>query len=278
MPNLREPARAGTRQERGRVMTSNLAGIRAFILDLDGVLTDTARTHRRAWKRMFDEFLRERRGREAEPFTDEDYRRFVDGKPRYDGAASFLESRGIDLPYGEPEDPPERETVCGLGNRKNRYFQELLEREGVERIEPSLGWVRRVRTSGIPMAVVTSSRNGRRVLAAAGIEELFDARVDGAVGDELELPGKPHPAYFLEAAERLGVRPADAAVVEDAQSGVEAGRRGGFGLVIGVDRDGGGRLREAGADVVVRDLSELPLPGDARRSSDPRAADAARSP
>lgn len=241
-------------------MTRKLSGIRAVILDLDGVLTDTARTHRRAWKRMFDEFLRDRRGADAEPFSEEDYRRYVDGKPRYDGAVSFLEARDIELPYGDPDDDPGKETVCGLGNRKNEYFRELLEREGVDRIEPSIRWARVVRASGVPLAVVTSSRNGRRVLEAAGIEDLFDARVDGRDGDELGLPGKPDPAYFLEAADRLDVPASDAAVVEDAESGVEAGRRGGFGIVIGVGSEERDRLRGAGTDLVIEDLSELPFP------------------
>ncbi len=240
-----------------------LAGIEAVILDLDGVLTDTARTHFRAWKRMFDEFLQERAGSGAEPFSLEDYRRYVDGKPRYDGAQSFLESRGIDLPRGEPDDPSGQATVCGLGNQKNLYFRELLEREGVYSLEPSIRWVRRLRRNGVRLAMVTSSRNGRQVARAGGIADLFDARVDGTDGEKLELAGKPDPAYFLEAARRLGVAPGQAAVVEDATAGVEAGRRGGFALVIGVasgpgDRD---RLRSAGADRVVRDLSRLPVPG-----------------
>lgn len=152
---------------------TRLSGLEAFILDLDGVLTDTAGTHRRAWKRMFDEFLAERRGGEAEPFTRADYRRYVDGKPRYEGAASFLDSRGIELPFGDPDDPPDRGTVCALGNRKDRYFRDLLEREGVNRIEPSIEWAREVRRRGFPLAVVTSSRNGRRVLRAAGIGDLY---------------------------------------------------------------------------------------------------------
>lgn len=239
-------------------MTGTLEGVRAFILDLDGVLTDTARTHERAWTRTFDAFLQEHAGGDAEPFTSADYRRYVDGKPRYDGVQSFLESRGIELPYGNPDDPPGRETVCGLGNRKNRLFHELLEREGVERIEPSIEWVRGIRARGFPVAMVTSSRNGRRVLEASGIQDLFDACVDGVDGQELGLPGKPDPAYFLEAARRLGEDPRHAAVVEDAEAGVEAGRRGGFRVVIGVAAEGeGDRLRRAGADRVVENLSQL---------------------
>lgn len=242
-------------------MSGLFAGVRAFILDLDGVLTDTAGTHRRAWKRAFDEFLRERAGPDARPFSSSDYERYVDGKPRYDGAASFLHARQIDLPRGDPTDPPDRFTVCGVGNRKDRYFNELLEQEGARRIDPSVEWVRRARIHGFPLAVVTSSRNGRKVLRAAGIEGLFDARVDGLDGAELDLPGKPHPAYFLEAARRLKVVSDAAAVFEDAEAGVEAGRRGGFRPVVGVApiprQDS---LRRAGADLVVVNLSELPFP------------------
>jgi alpha,alpha-trehalase len=245
-----------------RSTTVDLSRIQACICDLDGVLTDTAATHLRAWKHMFDAFLRDRLGDEFQPFTKDDYRQYVDGKPRYDGAQSFLESRDIELPHGDPDDPPDRDTVCGLGNRKNRYFHELLEKEGVDRIEPSIAWVRAAKRRGLALAVVTSSRNGRRVLDAAGIQDLFQARVDGMDGQELDLPGKPDPAYFLEAARRLDVDPGSAAIVEDAEAGVEAGRRGGFGLVIGIADEGADRLRQAGADVVVKDLSELPLPGD----------------
>ncbi|MEJ2677494.1 MAG: trehalose-phosphatase [Gemmatimonadota bacterium] len=248
--------------------TVDLSGIRACICDLDGVLTDTAATHLRAWKHMFDAFLRDRRGEDFQPFTEDDYRRYVDGKPRYDGAQSFLDSRDIDLPRGNPDDPPDRATVCGLGNRKNQHFQELLEKEGVDRIEPSIDWARKAKRRGVALAVVTSSRNGRRVLEAAELQDLFQARVDGEVGQELDLPGKPDPAYFLEAARRLGVDPGSAAIVEDAEAGVEAGRRGGFGLVIGIAGEGAERLLKAGADVVVKDLSELPLP-DGRKGGRP---------
>lgn len=243
-----------------RQATVDLSRIRACICDLDGVLTDTAATHFRAWKHMFDAFLHDRRGDGFRPFTEDDYRQYVDGKPRYDGAQSFLDSRDVELPRGDPDDPPERDTVCGLGNRKNRYFHELLEKEGVDRIEPSIAWVREAKRRGLALAVVTSSRNGSRVLEAAGIQDLFQARVDGQVGQELDLPGKPDPAYFLEAARRLDVEAGSAAIVEDAEAGVEAGRRGGFGLVVGIADEGADRLWQAGADVVVKDLSGLPLP------------------
>lgn len=244
---------------------SLLAGSKALILDLDGVITDTASLHERAWKRMFDEYLQTRRGEDVEPFTAGDYRQYVDGKPRYDGAASFLAARDIDLPRGEPDDPPDRETVCGLGNRKNRYFRALLDEEGVEIIEGADEWVREARRRGYRLGLVTSSRNGRRILEAAGLSELFDARVDGRDGAERGLPGKPDPAYFLAAARELGVSPREGAIAEDSEAGVEAGRRGEFAVVIGVARNQDpDRLREAGADIVVERLAEVPLmqPGE----------------
>ena len=228
----------------------------AVIFDLDGVITRTARLHASAWKAMFDEYL-ERRGQP--PFDREaDYRNYVDGKPRYDGVESFLESRGIDLPRGGPDDPPGRETVCGLGNRKNALFMELLEREGAEAFESSIDFIRALRRAGIRTAVVSSSRNCVPVLESVGALELFDAKVDGVDAGRLELQGKPAPDIFLAASRQLGVRPERAAVVEDAQAGVAAGHAGGFALVIGVDRAGqAAALREHGADVVVKDLAEL---------------------
>ena len=235
--------------------------LRGFITDMDGVVTDTAALHERAWKRLFDAYLQERRGDDAEPFTSADYDRYVDGRPRYDGAAAFLESRDIELPRGTPDDPPDRETVCGLGNRKNRHFRELVEDEGVTVLEDAVRWLRATARRGYPLAVVTSSRNGRRVLEAADLTDLFDARVDGLDGEERGLPGKPAPDYFLAAARELGVEPDVTGIAEDSRAGVEAGRRGGFGLVIGVTggADGSG-LRAAGADIVVDSLGELPLP------------------
>lgn len=244
-----------------------LTGLRALIVDLDGVVTDTAELHRRAWKRMFDEYLEQRRGQEAEPFTARDYRRYVDGKPRYDGAASFLAARDIDLPHGDPDDPPDRETVCGLGNRKNRYFRELLDEGGARVIEGSAAWLREARRRGYRLGVVTSSRNGARVVEAVGLSDLFDVRIDGQVGHDRGLAGKPDPAYFLAAAHALSVEPSEAAIAEDAKAGVEAGRRGGFAVVIGVVGDGEPeRLLEAGADFVVERLADVPL---ARPNEDP---------
>ncbi len=244
----------------------------AVLFDLDGVLTDTAKLHAAAWKRMFDTFLRRRAeasGESLELFDIyDDYRRYVDGKPRYDGVRSFLASRGIELPEGEPSDPPIFETVVGLGNRKNELVVELIEIEGVEAFPGSVRLVEELRRRGIRTAVVSSSANAEAVLRSAGIAHLFDARVDGTIAQELGLPGKPAPDTFLEAARRLDVVAERAVVVEDALAGVEAGNAGGFGLVIGVDRlDQAEALRDHGADLVVTDLAEL-LPHAA--SPDPR--------
>lgn len=234
----------------------------AVIFDLDGVVTRTAQTHAAAWKRLFDEYLKERSertGEAHEPFDIvRDYRGHVDGKPRYDGVASFLEARGIDIPRGDPNDAPTEETICGLGNRKNRYFVEILEREGVERYENAVALVRALRDARVRTAIVSSSKNCPFVLQAAELTKLFDAEVDGNDIDRLDLDGKPSPDMFVEAAQQLGVSPKRAAVIEDAESGVEAGRAGGFGLVIGVDRGGARQSLEAhGADVVVSDLGLL---------------------
>jgi alpha,alpha-trehalase len=240
----------------------DLGAMEAVIFDLVGVVTRTAEVHAEAWKRLFDEFLATRARRLDEPFVPfdrgSDYLRFVDGKPRSDGVASFLASRGIELPVGSPDDPDELETVCGLGNRKNRYFREALERTSPNPYPTTVDLIARLRERGVRTAVASSSRNCAAVLEAAGIGELFDVKVDGVDTAELGLPGKPDPALFLEAARRLEVDPRRAAVVEDAISGVEAGRRGRFGLVVGVDRAGEHEaLLAAGADVVVGDLAEI---------------------
>lgn len=241
---------------------ADLGAMEAVIFDLDGVVTRTADVHAAAWKQLFDEYLAERTrrlGGSFRPFDREsDYRRYVDGKARYDGVASFLASRGIQLPLGSPDDPEDCETVPGLGNRKNRYFREALERTRVAPFPTTVELIRKLRARGVPTALASSSRNAKAVLDAAGIRGLFDVEVDGVDLAELGLPGKPDPALFLEAARRLGVRPSRAAVVEDAISGVEAGRRGEFGLVIGVDRGAGhDALAAGGADVVVDDLGEV---------------------
>jgi alpha,alpha-trehalase len=234
----------------------------AVLFDLDGVLTATARLHAEAWKRTFNEYLETRAARSGEPFrpfdSRDEYRKHVDGKLRYDGAAAFLESRGIRLPWGSEDDPPDRETVCGLGNRKNELVRQLMASRGVEVFEGSVRWVRRLREEGFRTGVVSASRNCEAVLSAAGIAGLFDARVDGAAAAEMGLAGKLAPDTFLEGAHRLGAAPGRTVVVEDATSGVRAAREGGFGLVIGVDRKGDpAGLVQAGADLVVADLGAL---------------------
>jgi beta-phosphoglucomutase family hydrolase len=234
----------------------------AVLFDMDGVLTQTASIHAGAWKQLFDAFLERRsvaRGETFVPFDIEtDYRRYVDGKPRSDGVEAFLRSRGIDLPQGTSEDGPEVESVHGLGNRKDRYFMEHLERHGVQTFEAAVDLVRNLRTQGVRTAVVTSSINCETVLREAGIADLFDVRVDGTDITRLGLPGKPAPDAFLEAARRMHAEPSRSVVVEDAIVGVKAGRAGGFGLVIGVDHVGDSyRLREAGADIVVTTLAQV---------------------
>lgn len=233
-----------------------------MIFDLDGVITRTARVHAAAWKKMFDTFLQQYTEKTAPQFVpfdiDQDYRRYVDGKPRYDGVASFLASRSLTLPYGSPQDEPGAETVCGLGNRKNEYFLELIKQDGVEVYESTVQLVRHLRQIGVKTAVVSSSRNCAEILEAADLTALFDERVDGNDIGPDALRGKPEPDIFVEAARRLGVTPERAVIVEDALSGVEAGRRGGFGCVVGLDRSHQSEmLLEHGADTVVADLAEL---------------------
>ena len=230
----------------------------AVLFDMDGVITNTARAHAEVWKRLFDEFL-ESRGEPQQRFDIErDYHAFVDGRPRYDGVAAFLDSRRISLPRGDERDGAGAETICGLGNRKNRYFQDWLKRHAVEAFPATVRLIGGLRAAGVKVAVFSASRNADIVLRKAGVLDLFDAKVDGEDLASLGLPGKPDPAMLWTAASRLGVSPGRAAVVEDAVAGVEAGVRGGFGLVIGVDR---GHNREAlgqgGADLVVQELAEL---------------------
>ena len=228
----------------------------AALFDLDGVITPTAEVHMRAWGQMFNDFLRARGV--DQPYTDEDYFTYVDGKPRYDGVRSFLASRGIELPEGDPSDGPYAETVAGLGNRKNADFEQILERDGVKPYPGSLALVQDLAERGTKMAVVSSSRNAPKVLRAAGMIDFFPIIVDGAVAESRRLAGKPAPDTFLAAAQQLDVEASRAVVFEDAVSGVAAGHAGHFGLVIGVDRGAGAdRLREHGADVVVDDLEEL---------------------
>jgi len=232
----------------------------AVLFDLDGVLTDTASLHARCWKRVFDEVLdhwAKQRGERFQPFDiDGDYLRYVDGKPRVDGARDFLAARGIELREGSGAGS--LDSIARIAERKDELFEEVLESEGVEAYEGSVQWLRQLRSAGLRTAVVSASHHCAAVLRAAGIAELFDARVDGDVAERLQLPGKPAPEPFLEAARALGVAVARAVVVEDAIAGVRAGRSGGFGLVVGVARHGSrAALSQAGADLVVRDLDEM---------------------
>jgi beta-phosphoglucomutase family hydrolase len=234
----------------------------AVLLDLDGVITDTASIHAACWKQMFDEYLQKRatqRGEAFRPFDPAtDYRLHVDGKPRFDGVRDFLGSRGIRLPEGTPEDLPETDTVGGLGNRKNELVNRVIEDIGVVAYEGSVELIRQLRQRGFKIAVVTSSQNCSAVLRAAKLDALFDIRVDGNTILAEHLAGKPAPDTFLMAAKLLGVEPSRAVVIEDALSGVEAGSNGNFGLVIGVARKGNAdELQQHGAHIVVNDLGEL---------------------
>lgn len=236
--------------------------VTACLFDLDGVLTQTAKVHNAAWEETFNAFLRRRADVGHEQFTPydpgPDYNRYVDGRPRADGVRTFLASRGITLPEGSPDDPPTADTVNGLGNRKNVVLLRKIHDDGVQTYEGSVAYLRAARAAGLRRAVVSASANCRDVVAAAGLEEYLEARVDGVVAREQHLRGKPHPDTFLAGARMLGVDPKQAVVFEDALAGVEAGRAGGFGYVIGVDRVGQAEeLKKHGADVVVRDLAEL---------------------
>jgi beta-phosphoglucomutase family hydrolase len=236
--------------------------VRAGLFDLDGVLTQTAKVHAAAWKEMFDAYLRQRAARTGEAFVAFDpineYDEYVDGKPRYEGVRSFLESRGIDLSQGDASDGSDAETIVGLGNRKNEIVLRMIREQGVQAYKGSVRYVRAARDAGLARAVVSSSTNCRDVLIGAGIEDLFDQRIDGVVAEREHLKGKPAPDTFLAGARALGVTPGQAAVFEDALAGVAAGRAGGFACVVGVDRAGQvDALREHGADIVVSDLAEL---------------------
>ena len=236
----------------------------AVLFDMDGVITDTAAAHMAAWKELFDAYLHERRPGSV-PFSAEDYRRHVDGKPRYDGVRAFLGSRGIELPEGDPGDAPEAETICGLGNRKNTHFRAWLAQNAAEVFPGTRAFLAELEAAGIRAAVFSSSRNARDVLDSAGIRGRFEAVVDGQDMAEARLPGKPDPAIILRAAERLGTPPDRAAVIEDAISGVAAGAAGDFAQVIGVARHGDDEaLEDAGADLVVADLAELSVGRDRR--------------
>ena len=232
-----------------------------MILDLDGVVTQTALVHAQAWKRMFDSYLKKRgeeEGKHYEPLVIEtDYREHIDGIPRYDGVRNFLQSRGVSLPEGTPEDEPGEETIAGLGNLKNMYFQELLRQDGVEVYKDTIAWLERQREAGMKTAIISASKNCVDVLHVSGLAQHFEEHVDGLQASALGLKGKPAPDVFLEAAKRLGVQPQEAAVFEDARKGVQAAKAGGFGLVVGIDRahDEAG-LKESGADLVIREFPE----------------------
>jgi beta-phosphoglucomutase family hydrolase len=236
--------------------------ITACLFDMDGVITQTAKVHDAAWKEMFDAFLRDWSASHDQPFVpfdpSADYDQYVDGKPRIEGTASFLESRGIELPMGEESDPAGEPTIWGLSNKKNDLVQQVIERDGVQAYEGSVRYVNAAREAGLRTAIVSSSANTEAVLKAAGVESLFEVRVDHQVAEAAKLRGKPAPDTFLEAARLLGVEAANATVYEDALAGVAAGRAGKFGFVVGVDRVGqANELHAYGADVVVKDLAEL---------------------
>ena len=236
--------------------------IRALLFDLDGVLTETAKVHARAWEQAFDKLLKERAEKEGGSYEAfdrvHDYDEYVDGKPRYDGVRSFLDSRNIELPEGKEDDPPGLGTIHAVGNLKNELLVELIKKEGVAAYEGSRRYLEAVNKAGLARAVVSSSTNCRAVLRSAGIAEFFETIVDGAVAQRESLRGKPAPDTFLEAARLLGVSPGQAAVFEDALAGVKAGHDGHFRYVVGVDRaDQAEELREHGADTVVEDLADL---------------------
>lgn len=246
-------------------MTHEETKIKALIFDLDGVLTQTQHIHKEAWKKTFDQYLRtiDDESVDKRPVDDNDYNVYIDGKPRYEGVKSFLRSRNVELPFGNPEDPPGRNTICGIGNRKNEFFHEIIDSGGVKIYHHAIDKLRKWREMGLKTAIVSSSKNCRKIIEKVGIADLFDARVDGMVSVERNLKGKPDPDIFLEAAKDLNVAPEYGVVFEDAISGVQAGQKGHFGLVVGVDRfDNGDALLENGADITIKDFDELDLFND----------------
>jgi len=235
----------------------------AILFDLDGVVTKTAMVHALSWKKLFDQYLKKLNNNHVPFDISRDYRLYVDGKPRYEGVKSFLESRGMNLPYGSPSDPPDKETICGLGNLKNLVFQEVLEQEGVPVYRGAVALIKLARQKKLKIGLVTSSKNARLVVKKAKLEGLFEYIADGIELERLNLKGKPHPDLFLNAAQKLEAHPSRTIVFEDAESGVEAGRRGNFGMVVGVDRTGHGTaLLEKGAHVVTFDLSQITVDGE----------------
>ena len=257
----REPSNQAPAAKK-KIALINMAEYSAVLSDLDGVITQTARLHAAAWKRLFDDYLEQltaRRGATFTPFDlEEDYRVHLDGKPRHEGVRDFLNSRGLSLPLGSPSDGADRDTLYGMGNKKDAYFEAAMRETGVAVYDDTVDSLRLAKLAGARMAVVSSSHHCAKILETVGLTALFEVRIDGHVIDRLHLPGKPAPDAFLEAAWRLRVPPKRAIVIEDALAGVRAGHAGGFGLVIGVNRhDQAQALREHGADLVVGDLGEL---------------------
>lgn len=237
-----------------------IENVEAAIFDLDGVITSTAKVHAKAWKKMFDEFLNSRNEEHKPMDIQEDYDNYIDGKPRYKGVKDFLDSRNIDIPYGEKSDPAEKETVCGLGNRKNQIFQELIKTEGFEVFEDAVDQIKKWRSKGIKTAIISSSKNCKPILEKAELTHLFEERIDGVVSEELKLNGKPDPDIFLEAASRLNIGPDKAVIFEDAIAGIQAGKKGGFFKVIGINHNGSPDiLKEHGADITITNMHELEL-------------------
>ncbi|MFW6129421.1 MAG: trehalose-phosphatase [Candidatus Aminicenantaceae bacterium] len=243
----------------------------AVLFDLDGVITQTATIHAKVWKKMFDRFLKEKQEKNFQPFDEQsDYNKYVDGKPRYDGVQSFLQSRGISLPWGKPEDAPGKETIYSLGNAKNNMFHDYLKTHKVKVFHSSVELIHKLKKAGFKTAIISSSKNCQAVLKSAGIAGLFDAKVDGVDSAQLNLKGKPHPDIFLKAAKKCNVEPKRAVVIEDAQAGVEAGKKGNFGCVIGVDRKGQPEdLRQKGADCLVNDLSRISISEEKKKKQSP---------
>ena len=246
------------------MIDSKELSFKAVVFDLDGVITQTAAVHAMAWKAMFDEYLKKVSEKNDTPFKEfthqDDYLPYVDGKPRYDGVKSFLESRGISIEFGDPADSDTEETVCGLGNRKNTKFMEILHTDGVKTYPTTVDLIKELKDKGIHIGVASSSKNCEFVLENVGLTEFFETRVDGAVSAEIGLNGKPAPDIFIKATENMGCIPKDTIVVEDAASGVEAGSNGNFGLVIGLARENNEEeLKKHGADVVYKDFNETSL-------------------
>ena len=240
----------------------SIKGLQALIFDLDGVVTQSASLHMKAWEKMFKEYLNRyhlKTHKEFQPYmVEKDYLQYIDGKPRYDGVQSFLKSRNISIPYGSPSDDPDKETVCGLGNHKNKIFLELLQNEGVKVFDEAVHKIKIWRQQGLKTAIISSSKNCKTILERANIADLFDIRIDGVTSEELNIPGKPAPDIFLKAAEQLQTNPSDAAIFEDSLAGVKAGKAGNFRFVVGIARHSSVQdLYKNGANIVIKNFKEL---------------------